>query len=335
MPAGPPVEGLTTFVTAALALIGVAIFLLASRARLLDTPPYEPGVALGTVLGVVYAFGIFRALRRHGEPRTGVALVLRGAIVVLAVVGASFAALGVMTLLNVTLDRAPATVHRALVVEKSRSPSRNGQFTAVRAEWAGDVFITVNLPESAFEQIEPLRTYVVVRTHSGAFGWKWIEGSPEVETPPAAPTAPESTVAETAPLPTVAEAAPATGAVRVPDSDRTEARDIAKRAVEQLLAGARDEGIGDLKRAIELDPYYTRAYSELEKALLPQHEYDTIAEYWGKLVAINPESRDGWYGRARTRLAQNDQTAALEDATEACKLGHLQACVMAETLRGR
>jgi tetratricopeptide (TPR) repeat protein len=325
-PTGPLAEATPTLVTAALAVIGLAIYLFARRASLLDFPPYELGVALGIVLGTLYALAIFQVLGRHGHPRTGLALLLRGVIVLLAVAGASFATLGLLTLLNVTLDRAPATVHRALVVEKSLAPGASGQFTAVRAEWAGDVFLTVNLPESAFDQIEPRRSYVVVRTHSGAFGWKWIEGSPDVETPPP-PTTPESPIAaEPSALPT--------GAASVAEGDRTEAREVARRALEQLRAGAHDLGIADLKRAIDLDPYYTSAYSELEKALLPQRDYDTIAEYWGKLVSINPESRDGWYGRARTRMAQNDETAALQDSTEACKLGHLQACVMAETLRG-
>src|SRR4029078_919964 len=91
--------------------------------------------------------------------------------------------------------------------------------------------------------------------------------------------------------------------------------------------------MSDFGRAIDLDPWYTFAYSELEKLLVARKEYDQMADYWSRLIETRKGSRDGYWGRARMRAAKNDRVSALDDATQACQLGHIQACQLAEKLR--
>jgi tetratricopeptide (TPR) repeat protein len=323
--AGPPVETIGAVITGVLVLLGIVLFLIARRAEPIESFPYQLGVAGGLIGGTLYSIAAFRVLGRYGEPRTGSAFVVRGVILLLAVIGCSFASIGMLTLLNKGLDRSPATVQRALILKKSQEAIGNGRYTGVQAEWAGNVTINFTLPETLFDQIHPRRSYLVVRTRPGAFGWKWIEGVPDVDTPPV--------TAATPPPAAEAPAPPPVGAAAIPEDNRTDAREIMKRGLDQMRAGARDQAIGEFKRAIELDPYYTFAYWELEKALIAQKDYDTIAEYWSKLIEINPSSRDGWFGRAKTRIAQNNPAGALEDADQACRLSHIQACQMAEGLR--
>jgi hypothetical protein len=327
--AGAPAEVAPAVVTGVLGLLGLVIVLAARRVEPIESFPVQLGVAGGLVGGTLYALGIFRFLARQGPPRTGLAFVLRGVIVVLAVAGAALAATGGLTLLNAGLDRREAGLHKALITDKTRQPSGNGTVTAVRVEWTGDVVRDFTLPENVFEQIEPLRTYLVVRTREGAFGWPWIEGTSGIERIPE----PAEETAPAAAQPSVEEPRPV-GAAALSDADRLEARALVARGREALKTGGAVQAMDDFKRAIELDPWFTTAYSELDKVLRAQRQVDASAEYWSKLIETSPTNRDGWFGRAQARATMNDTTGALADADEACKLGHTAACQMAERLRG-
>ena len=324
LPPRPPVEGVAAAITGALAMVGIVILLVANQIEMLAPLPYRLGVAIGFVGAAVWAVFVFRHLQRYGEPRTNAAFLGRVAIVVLAAIGCSTAAVGLLAFANVKLDRGPETVNRALVVDKERVEHRNGATTAVRAAswWAGDVMLDFELPGSAFERIEPRQTYVVVRTRPGLFGWAWIDGDPAFETPPPPPPP----VVAAAPPPAATSGAP-------PQADRVAAREAHQRGLAHQRAGRRNDALAEFRQAIEIDPAFLVAYWDLDKALSATQDFDGVIDMWTRFIERDADNRDAWNGRARARLAKKDPYGALEDAEHACRLHHAAACQLAERLQ--
>lgn len=332
-PPRPPVELAALIVTAVVALLALVVFAVGKRVEPIDALPYRLGVAIGLVAAGLYVVGLFRLVRQYGEPPTAAAFLTRVAVFVVAAFGASAAATGALALLNARLDSGPAEVHRTMVIDKSRVAASNGALTSVRAAawWDAGVMLDFTLPESAFEQVEPRRSYLVVTTRPGAFGWTFVDGPPEVtEAKETTTPTTDATAAATAPPPPAAPSAPAPS-----EADKKDAREIYERALRTLRAGARDSAVSDLKRAIELDPSFVFAYRGLEEALTPVRDYQTIIEYWTKLIEARPKSSYAWDSRARVRALANELEGAAADAEEACRLGRAPSCETVDRLRAR
>jgi hypothetical protein len=328
----PPVELGALMATLVVSLLGLVILASGKRVEPIDALPYRLGLAIGLLVASGYMAGLFRLVRRYGEPPTAAAFFAGIGVFVVAALGASAAATGALALLNARLDSSPPALHRALVLDKSRVSTGSRATTSVRAAawWDAGVMLDLRLPESAYEAIRPRESYVVVKTRPGAFGWEFVDGEPEVSDAP-----PATDVAVTPPEP-AAPTAPSLGSRTAPsDEDKREARDIFERAMRTLRAGGRDAAVSDLKRAIELDPTYTFAYRGLDEALTPVRDYATIIEYWSKLIEIQPRNSYAWDSRARVRALANELEAAAGDAEEACRLGRTPACDTAQTLRAR
>lgn len=332
-PPRPPVELAALIVTAVIALLGLVVFGIGKRVEPIDALPYRLGVAIGLVVAGGYTAGLFWLVRKYGEPPTAAAFLTRIAVFVVATLGAAAAATGMLALLNVRLDSSPTEEHRTMVLDKSRITAKNGALTSVRAAawWDAGVMLDFTLPDSAYDQIQPRRSYLVVKTRSGAFGWTYVDGPPDVsETGPDTGVAKAPTTEAAAPPPPTESRAPAPS-----EADKKEAREIYERAMRTLRAGGRDAAVTDIKRAIELDPSFVFAYRGLEEALIPVRDYHTIIEHWSKLIELQPKNSYAWDSRARVRALANELEGAANDAEEACRLGRAPSCETVDKLRAR
>lgn len=330
-PPRPPVELAALVVTAVIALLGLVVFGVGKRVEPIDALPYRLGVAIGLVVAAGYAVGLFWLVRKYGEPPTAAAFLTRMAVFVVAALGASAAATGMLAVLNVRLDSGPTEEHRTMVIDKTRITTSNGALTSVRAAawWDAGVMLDFTLPDSAYDEIEPRRSYLVVKTRSGAFGWTYVDGPPDVtEIGPDTGAAKAATAEAAPPEPADESRAPAPS-----EADKKEAREIYERAMRNLRAGGRDSAVTDIKRAIDLDPAFVFAYRGLEEALMPVQDYQTIIEHWSKLIEIQPKNSYAWDSRARVRALANDLEAAANDAEEACRLGRAPSCETVDKLR--
>ena len=326
LPPRPPVELIASLVTGSFLLPAIAIFLFARSFEPLESFPWRIGMSFGVVAAAVYTLIVTRYINRFGEARSAAGLWGPVALFVLAAASIGVATTGALTILNARLDDTSPTVQPAMILDKARVAARDGRSTRVTVPLWTDVGVELKflLPETLYDQIEPRRTNLLIRTRAGAFGWMWVEDASEVaQLPPDVPV-----VAAVNPA-----AVPAPGTPAVSEADRVEARQIVERGRTQARAGQRAAAVDDFKRAIDLDPTYVAAYSELEEALIVVKQFDEMADYWSRLIDANPGNRDGFWGRARMRLARNDRTSAADDAEQACKLGHVPACQMAEKLR--
>lgn len=303
-------------VTVAAVPIAALIFFFGRRVAPIDALPYRLGVAFGIVGAAVYVIALFRYLARYGEPRTNVAFALRGAIGLLAFLVVAAGATGALALINARFDRAPGKINQAVVLFKTRSPAKDT--VVVRAEsWkSADRILDFVLPGPLYDRITPRRTRVLVRTRPGAFGWEWIDGTPDI--------------LDVVDGPPTRAAGVAAGSTITPVENP--ARELVEKAVEQINT-QRDEAVASLKRAIEIDPGYAAAYRVLDEALTPTREFDTLADYWSRLIALQPQNADGWEGRARARIGKKDMAGALDDADQGCRLGLGAACDTAGRLR--
>ena len=325
LPPRPPVELIASLVTGCFLLPAIAIFIFARAFEPLESFPWRIGMSFGVVAAAVYTLIVMRYLNRFGEARSAAGLWGPVALFVLAAASIGVATTGALTILNARLDGTPPSVQSVMIVDKSRVAATNGRSTRVTVPLWTDVGTELRflLPDTLYDQIEPKRTNLLIRTRAGAFGWLWVEDASEVAQLP-----PE--------LPVVAAVKPAavtTATPAVSEADRVEARQIVERGRTQARAGQRAGAVEDFKRAIDLDPTYVAAYSELEESLIVVKQFDEMADYWSRLIDASPGNRDGFWGRARMRLARNDRSSAIDDAEQACKLGHVPACQMTEKLR--
>jgi hypothetical protein len=329
---GPPVELVAVVVTAVLALFGVALFLIGKRMAPVESLPYHLGVGIGLVVTAAYVIGVFQFLQRYGEPRTTAAFLLRGVIVLLAAAAASLGTIGMLSVLNVRLDRGTEKISRVLAVSKSKTDRASS--VRVVAWWSGDRTLDFDVPDTTYDRVEPRKTYMLVKTRPGAFGWQWVDGTPDVDTSPPAveATAPAATPSADAAAPTSTDATASLPATGEAADGRAEARALVAKAQQELTGGAPAQGIEDLKRAIDIDPGFTLAYRFLDDALRKQQDYDTIVDYWSKLIDLQPKNVAAWGMRAKARMAKKDLSGALEDAEQACRIGGA-ACDLAQNLR--
>ena len=325
LPPRPPVELIASAVTGSFLLPAIALFIFARAFEPLESFPWRIGMSFGVVAAAVYTLIVMRYINRFGEARSAAGLWGPVALFVLAAASIGVATTGALTILNARLDGTPPSVQPVMIIDKSRVAATNGRSTRVTVPLWTDVGTELRflLPDTLYDQIEPKRTNLLIRTRAGAFGWMWVEDASEVAQLP-----PE--------LPVVASVKPAAVMAATPavsDADRVEARQIVERGRTQARAGQRVAAVEDFKRAIDLDPTYVAAYSELEESLIVVKQFDEMANYWSRLIDASPGNRDGFWGRARMHLALNHRASATDDAEQACKLGHVPACQMAEKLR--
>ncbi|MBI4608866.1 MAG: tetratricopeptide repeat protein [Candidatus Rokubacteria bacterium] len=118
--------------------------------------------------------------------------------------------------------------------------------------------------------------------------------------------------------------------------DRVEpdtARAYSERGRSHLVAGRYREAAADFRRAIDLDPLFTAAYKQLDDALTPSGDWDTIITYWTRLIELKPDHAEAYFERGGARSRKRDVAGALADAAEACRLGLRRACDTYERYR--
>jgi tetratricopeptide (TPR) repeat protein len=107
---------------------------------------------------------------------------------------------------------------------------------------------------------------------------------------------------------------------------------------EELVAQAAKQGIRDQKtflnqsirlytKAIEYNPKLELAYMRRGAANLILEKYDRAIDDFTKVIALSPNNRDAYYGRAACYDQQHNSGAASQDFRKACELGSKAACI--------
>lgn len=107
----------------------------------------------------------------------------------------------------------------------------------------------------------------------------------------------------------------------VPD----EAKILYQRAIADLDRARLEDGIGGLESALKIFPDYYLALERLGLLHVTQQKYDKAVEVFGKAVAVNPRSFNGWYGLSVSHYALKQSDAAVETAQKAVTLNSSSA----------
>lgn len=93
-----------------------------------------------------------------------------------------------------------------------------------------------------------------------------------------------------------------------------------QKAVSDLEANRVEAGVEGLEQALKLFPTYHSALERLGFVYTTQQKYDKALEVFGRVVAVNPRSFNGWYGLSYAHYALRHSGAAVEAAQKAVTL---------------
>lgn len=93
-----------------------------------------------------------------------------------------------------------------------------------------------------------------------------------------------------------------------------------QKAISDLEGSRLEAGVEGLEQALKLFPIYYSALEKLGFIYTTQQKYDKALEVFGKAVAVNPRSFNGWYGLSYSHYALNHSGAAVEAAQKAVTL---------------
>jgi thioredoxin-like negative regulator of GroEL len=108
-----------------------------------------------------------------------------------------------------------------------------------------------------------------------------------------------------------------------------------QRALSFLEEGDLDRAFEDFNAALRLQPDQVDAYEHAGQALADHRRWDESVACWTRAVDAKPQDTRARIGRARAHDGRGDRARALEDLAEACRLGDLRGCAIAEQLGGR
>lgn len=110
-----------------------------------------------------------------------------------------------------------------------------------------------------------------------------------------------------------------TGAIFVQEIPE-EAKTIFQKALSDLEGNRVEAGVEGLEKALKLFPTYYLALERLGLVYTTQQKYEKALDVFGKAVAVNSRSFNGWYGLSYAHYALKQSEAAVEAAQRAVSL---------------
>lgn len=99
-----------------------------------------------------------------------------------------------------------------------------------------------------------------------------------------------------------------------------EAKTIYQKAVSDLDGDRVEAGVQGLESALKLFPTYYLALERLGHVYTTQQKYEKARDVFGKAVAVNPRSFNGWYGLSYINYSLKQSGPAVEAAQKAVTL---------------
>jgi Tfp pilus assembly protein PilF len=99
-----------------------------------------------------------------------------------------------------------------------------------------------------------------------------------------------------------------------------EAEKIYRRAVADLDRNRLEEGVAELESALRIFPDYYLVLERLGLVYLTQQKYEKAVTIFGRAVAVNPRSFNGWYGLSCSQYSVRQSAAAIDAAQKAVTL---------------
>jgi tetratricopeptide (TPR) repeat protein len=99
-----------------------------------------------------------------------------------------------------------------------------------------------------------------------------------------------------------------------------EAKTIYQKAVTDFDGGRVEAAVAGLENALKLYPTYYLALEKLGLIYTGQQKYEKALDVFGKVVAVNSRSFNGWYGLSYVNYALKQWAAAVEAAQRAVSL---------------
>ena len=99
-----------------------------------------------------------------------------------------------------------------------------------------------------------------------------------------------------------------------------EAKTVFQKALSDLGGNRVEAGVEGLEKALKLFPTYYLALEQLGLVYTTQQKYEKALDVFGKAVAVNPRSYNGWYGLSYVYYALRQSGAAVEAAEKAVSL---------------
>jgi tetratricopeptide (TPR) repeat protein len=99
-----------------------------------------------------------------------------------------------------------------------------------------------------------------------------------------------------------------------------EAKTVFQKALSDLEGNRAEAGVEGLEKALKLFPTYYLALEQLGLVYTTQQKYEKALDVFGKAVAVNPRSYNGWYGLSYVHYALRQSGAAVEAAEKAVSL---------------
>ncbi len=90
--------------------------------------------------------------------------------------------------------------------------------------------------------------------------------------------------------------------------------------------GKLDQSMDDFKAAVKLKPDYSEAYDNLGWLASKQGQADEGIAYLTKSIEFKPENAWAFYNRSRMYFSKGDVAGAMRDAEKACSLGYQDGC---------
>lgn len=111
------------------------------------------------------------------------------------------------------------------------------------------------------------------------------------------------------------------------DSKNADIYERRSRAYGQL--GKIDEGVADIRRAIDLEPNDESKVQMLDWLLVQRQKWDEIIAAWDSFIGRNPKNGQAYMERGGAKYRKGDTNGAGADARKACNFGIAQGCQMA------
>jgi tetratricopeptide (TPR) repeat protein len=99
-----------------------------------------------------------------------------------------------------------------------------------------------------------------------------------------------------------------------------EAKTLFQKALSDLEGNRVEAGVEGLEKALKLFPTYYLALEKLGLIYATQQKYEKALDIFGKAVAVNSRSYNGWYGLSYAHYALRQWDAAVEAAQKAVSL---------------
>jgi tetratricopeptide (TPR) repeat protein len=107
------------------------------------------------------------------------------------------------------------------------------------------------------------------------------------------------------------------------------------RGMARKNVGQTDGALGDLQRAISLDPVNYDAHLASDRILSAQQRYPEIIMMWTRFIDRNPSKAEAYFERGGAFYRSQNLDAARIDAQRACDLGLSQGCQQAKRMGQR